>query len=258
MIIILAQIGSCVPAKKAELHIIEGIFTRMTNFESVSQRQSSFFSDASQVSSMLAEPSTRSLNLVDEFGKGTSEVDGIALFLSILRALARRSLPNAPVTLCATHFTDVLNEPFLPLSNQRLAVFSMEVFTKSITERTGNSDSRLTNNREKRPRLQLIPGMPLSTYTSEGVQRPTTMGDEAKHIVRTFRLRPGSICQESYALQCALEAGVSKALLRRIAHFRAATSGGGNIEKASASPADNERIRLQIAEVRNFLSEDYS
>lgn len=241
--------------------VIECISSRISSFESVSHGQSSFFMDASQVSQMLAPNSRRALHLIDEFGKGTLEGDGMALLAAALREIASRTGPKAPLCICATHFVEILKEPFLPIADAKLSTFSMEVMTRPAT--TGSVISRVTRPKLMTKRSTMSVGSRVSRLRSIGTNQdnnstPDEGQDSLSSIVRTYRLLPGSICQESRALQCALEAGVPRFLLQRAAHVRDAIAGTGFIEDAVSTEENSRRIRNCANAVRTLLSTDYS
>ncbi|KAJ6120499.1 DNA mismatch repair protein MutS core [Penicillium sp. IBT 18751x] len=124
LIVYLAQIGSFVPAESAELGITDKMLTKINTQESVSQIQSTFMSDLQQISLCLKQVTGRSLVLIDEFGKGTSESDGIGLACGILEHLL--NLENAPKVIAATHFHEIFENNFLG-PHPRLQLGHMEV-----------------------------------------------------------------------------------------------------------------------------------
>lgn len=89
LIVILAQVGSRVPAERAEVHPVRAIFTRVSSFDAFPSSQSTFFANCSFVVGMLngleSNATLPVLAILDEFGKGSSEVDGIALHAALLR-----------------------------------------------------------------------------------------------------------------------------------------------------------------------------
>ncbi|OOG00980.1 hypothetical protein ASPCADRAFT_511811 [Aspergillus carbonarius ITEM 5010] len=111
LIAYLAQVGSFVPAESAELGIIDKILVKTNTQDSVSQIQSTFMNDLQQISFDLKQITGHSLLLIDEFGKGTNENDGIGLACGVLEHLL--SLENAPKVIAATHFHEILGNGFL-------------------------------------------------------------------------------------------------------------------------------------------------
>ncbi|PLW39362.1 hypothetical protein PCASD_05030 [Puccinia coronata f. sp. avenae] len=114
MIVILAQLGSFVPAEEAHIGIHDAIFTRVSTTESASHSSSAFMIDLQRVSFMLRNCTMRSILLIDEFGKGTDPTDGEALFCGVIQHLISRG-SSCPITLVSTHFHEVFTKGFLSL-----------------------------------------------------------------------------------------------------------------------------------------------
>lgn len=131
LIVLLAQVGSFVPAVRAKIGVFDALFTRVQSTDSVSVGQSSFFTDCSQIATMLQQATRRSLLVVDEFGKGTNEQDGLSLLGSLILNIIKRPIADAPIMLLTTHFWEVLAEPYVPMRDPRLHVFSMDVLLRS-------------------------------------------------------------------------------------------------------------------------------
>ncbi|KAF4524171.1 hypothetical protein B566_EDAN010627 [Ephemera danica] len=120
LIVYLAQIGSFVPARSAKIGLVDKIFTRIQTNESVSTRLSAFMIDLRQMSLALTSSSPRSLLVVDEFGKGTSELDGLSLLAASLSSLLERGNDLCPLVLVSTHFHHVVELlPASPLVHQQ-------------------------------------------------------------------------------------------------------------------------------------------
>ncbi|KAL2818281.1 muts domain V-domain-containing protein [Aspergillus granulosus] len=112
LIVYLAQTGSFVPAESAEIGIVDKILVKSNSQDSVSHIQSTFMNDLQQISFDLKHITGRSLLLIDEFGRGTHESDGIGLACGVLKHLL--SLNDAPKVIAATHFHEILEHWFLP------------------------------------------------------------------------------------------------------------------------------------------------
>eukprot|EP00415_Alexandrium_ostenfeldii_P004221 UN4221 len=93
LIVLLAQVGSFVPAEKAELGLCDILFSRIHTSEGSLTRCSSFAFDVANVSLALSHATSASLVLLDEFGKGTHAVDGVALLGAVLVSIDLRSWP---------------------------------------------------------------------------------------------------------------------------------------------------------------------
>ncbi|KAJ4450533.1 hypothetical protein ANN_01960 [Periplaneta americana] len=106
LIAYLAHIGSFVPAESARIGILNHIHTRIQTVESVATNMSAFVVDLKQMLLSLCCSSPRSLIIVDEFGKGTTEIDGLALLTSCLNHFLSRG-DKCPHVFASTHFHDV-------------------------------------------------------------------------------------------------------------------------------------------------------
>jgi DNA mismatch repair protein MutS len=100
IIVLLAQMGSFVPAKSAEIGLVDRIFTRVGAFDDLTARQSTFMVEMIETANILNNATERSLVILDEIGRGTSTFDGMALAW----AVAERIIQMKARTLFATHF----------------------------------------------------------------------------------------------------------------------------------------------------------
>jgi len=100
IIVLLAQMGSFVPAKSAEIGLVDRIFTRVGAFDDLTARQSTFMVEMVETANILNNATERSLVILDEIGRGTSTFDGMALAW----AVAERIVQMKTRTLFATHF----------------------------------------------------------------------------------------------------------------------------------------------------------
>jgi DNA mismatch repair protein MutS len=107
LIVLMAQIGSYVPAKHASIGLVDKIFTRVGASDNISQGESTFMVEMNETASILNNLSDRSLILLDEIGRGTSTYDGISIAWAIAEYLHQH--PAKPKTLFATHYHE-LNE----------------------------------------------------------------------------------------------------------------------------------------------------
>jgi DNA mismatch repair protein MutS len=108
LIVLLAQIGSFVPAQHAELGITDKIFTRVGATDNISSGESTFMVEMNETASILNNITDRSLVLLDEIGRGTSTYDGISIAWAIAEYMHSQPL-NRAKTLFATHYHE-LNE----------------------------------------------------------------------------------------------------------------------------------------------------
>ncbi|XP_022621924.1 mutS protein homolog 5 [Seriola dumerili] len=125
LIVFMALIGSDVPAKEAEIGLVDGIFTRMQSRESVSVGLSTFMIDLNQMAQALNSSTGNSLVLVDEFGKGTNTVDGLSLLAASISHWLRKAAVDVPHVLLATNFHSLLQLGLLP-SSVLLSLLTLE------------------------------------------------------------------------------------------------------------------------------------
>lgn len=106
LITLMAQIGSFVPAKSAQIGLVDAIFTRVGASDNISRGESTFMVEMQEASSILNNITPRSLILFDELGRGTSTYDGISIAWSIVEYLHDNKL-GRPKTLFATHYHEL-------------------------------------------------------------------------------------------------------------------------------------------------------
>jgi DNA mismatch repair protein MutS len=107
LLVILAQIGSFVPARTATLGIVDRIFTRIGAGDDLASGQSTFYVEMAETAAILRRATNRSLLLVDEVGRGTGTIDGLAIAQAICEFLLERET-RGPLTLFATHFHELV------------------------------------------------------------------------------------------------------------------------------------------------------
>ena len=107
LIVLMAQMGSFVPAKSANIGLVDKIFTRVGASDNISMGESTFMVEMNETANILNNISERSLVLLDEIGRGTSTYDGISIAWAISEYLHEH--PSRPKTLFATHYHE-LNE----------------------------------------------------------------------------------------------------------------------------------------------------
>ena len=122
LIVLMAQIGSFVPAKSAKLGIVDKIFTRVGASDNISQGESTFMVEMNETASILNNLSNRSLVLLDEIGRGTSTFDGVSIAWAIAEYL--HDSQYKPKTLFATHYHELnkMSNEFKSIKNFNVSV----------------------------------------------------------------------------------------------------------------------------------------
>ena len=106
LIVLMAQMGSFVPARSAHIGVVDRVFTRIGASDDLAAGQSTFMVEMSEVAQLLKNASRRSLLILDEIGRGTSTYDGMAIARAVLEHCADRRRLGAK-TLFATHYHEL-------------------------------------------------------------------------------------------------------------------------------------------------------
>ncbi|MFR9633333.1 MAG: DNA mismatch repair protein MutS [Rikenellaceae bacterium] len=127
LIILMAQMGSFVPATSAEIGVVDKIFTRVGASDNISQGESTFMVEMLESASILNNISDRSIVLLDEIGRGTSTYDGISIAWAMVEYLHNHPSARAK-TLFATHYHELneMEELFERVKNYHVSVKEME------------------------------------------------------------------------------------------------------------------------------------
>ena len=122
LIVLMAQMGSFVPAKAASIGVVDKIFTRVGASDNISLGESTFMVEMNETASILNNVSNRSLILLDEIGRGTSTYDGISIAWAIAEYLHENKFKAK--TLFATHYHELneMTESFDRIKNFNVAV----------------------------------------------------------------------------------------------------------------------------------------
>ncbi|NIK93512.1 DNA mismatch repair protein MutS [Mangrovimonas sp. CR14] len=137
LIVLMAQIGSFVPAESAKLGLVDKIFTRVGASDNISMGESTFMVEMNETASILNNISDRSLVLLDEIGRGTSTYDGISIAWAITEYLHEH--PAKPKTLFATHYHELneMSETFGRIKNFNVSVKELKdnvLFLRKLVE----------------------------------------------------------------------------------------------------------------------------
>ena len=137
LVVLLAQIGSFVPAGSARIGVVDKIFTRVGASDNISMGESTFMVEMNETASILNNISERSLVLLDEIGRGTSTYDGISIAWAISEYLHEH--PAKPKTLFATHYHELneMTETFQRIKNFNVSVKELKdnvLFLRKLVE----------------------------------------------------------------------------------------------------------------------------
>jgi len=136
LIVLLAQMGSFVPAKAAEIGLVDKIFTRVGASDNISLGESTFMVEMNETANILNNLSERSLILLDEIGRGTSTYDGISIAWAISEYLHEH--PSRAKTLFATHYHELneMTQSFPRIKNYNVSVKELKdnvLFLRKLT-----------------------------------------------------------------------------------------------------------------------------
>jgi DNA mismatch repair protein MutS len=136
LIALLAHIGSFIPAKSAEICILDKIFTRVGASDDLSQGQSTFMVEMSEVSNILNNATENSLLILDEIGRGTSTYDGLSIAWSVVEYITKKIKAK---TLFATHYHELseLESKLKSVKNYRILIKETDdkiIFLRKIAE----------------------------------------------------------------------------------------------------------------------------
>ena len=144
LIVLLAQIGSFVPAESAQIGLVDKIFTRVGASDNISLGESTFMVEMTEASNILNNVTPRSLVLFDELGRGTSTYDGISIAWAIVEYLHEQPKARAR-TLFATHYHELneMEKNFKRIKNYNVSVKEVDgkvIFLRKL-ERGGSEHS---------------------------------------------------------------------------------------------------------------------
>ena len=144
LIVLLAQIGSFVPAESAKIGLVDKIFTRVGASDNISLGESTFMVEMTEASNILNNVTPRSLVLFDELGRGTSTYDGISIAWAIVEYLHEHPKAQAR-TLFATHYHELneMEKNFSRIKNYNVSVKEVEgkvIFLRKL-EKGGSEHS---------------------------------------------------------------------------------------------------------------------
>ncbi|MBO7184251.1 MAG: DNA mismatch repair protein MutS, partial [Oscillospiraceae bacterium] len=205
LIVLMAQMGSFVPARSAKLGIVDRVFTRIGASDDLASGQSTFMVEMSEVASILKHATGRSLLILDEIGRGTSTYDGMAIARAVLEYAANAKRLGAK-TLFATHYhelTTIENE--LPnVKNYNIAVKKRNdqmIFLRKIVPGAADDSYGVE--------VAKLAGLPTSVVTrareiladlESGATAPVAQVKEADDQMSMLDLRREQICDALAAI----------------------------------------------------------
>ncbi|MFT4752587.1 MAG: DNA mismatch repair protein MutS [Salibacteraceae bacterium] len=143
LIVLLAQIGSYVPASSAKIGLVDKVFTRVGASDNISMGESTFMVEMNETASILNNLSERSLILLDEIGRGTSTYDGISIAWAIAEFIHNSDVK--PKTLFATHYHELneMSKAFNRIQNYNVSIKELNkkiIFIRKL-EKGGSNHS---------------------------------------------------------------------------------------------------------------------
>ena len=142
LIVLMAQLGSFVPASSASIGVVDGIFTRVGASDDLTSGQSTFMVEMNEVAHILTNATSKSLLILDEIGRGTSTFDGMSIARAVLEYIADKRRLGAK-TLFATHYHELtdLESVLSSVKNYNIAVKKhgdeITFFKKDCSRRCG-------------------------------------------------------------------------------------------------------------------------
>jgi DNA mismatch repair protein MutS len=107
LIVVMAQMGSFVPAREAKVGLVDRVFTRVGASDQILRGQSTFMVEMQEAAHILRHATGRSLVLLDEIGRGTATFDGLSIAWAVAEHIARS--PSGPKTIFATHYHELVD-----------------------------------------------------------------------------------------------------------------------------------------------------
>lgn len=234
LIVYLSHIGSFVPCEKARIGLTDAILTRINSVETVSAPQSAFALDLQQMSKMLRSHTKRSLCVIDEFGKGTTPVDGIALLAATVKHFAL----HKGSAIFVLHFTEIMDDQILSNELMRsISCFQMQTYNprSRSSSRGGGGGARGDDYCE--------------------AEDPSDW-DECAPL---FKLHRG-VAQSSQGIACAKSAGVDETILQRASYIKSCVLSHSAIRPIVNTQAldairDNARLITLFLSTNNWLQD---
>lgn len=180
IIVIMAQMGSYVPAENATIGLVDKIMTRIGAHDALSRGNSTFMVEMNETAHILASMTPRSLILLDEVGRGTSTFDGISIAWAIVEYLQKAN--HGPKVLFATHYFELVD-----LENKYRNVKNYHVDAKEYTDETGETKLAFL--------YQILPGAADRSYgihVGEIAGLPAAVTLRARKVLKDLEAKKGA------------------------------------------------------------------
>lgn len=194
LIVLLAQMGSYVPAQQARIGVVDKIFTRVGASDNISMGESTFMVEMNETANILNNISERSLVLLDEIGRGTSTYDGISIAWAIAEYLHEH--PSKAKTLFATHYHELndMAETFERIKNFNVSVKELKdnvIFLRKLV--SGGSEHSFGIHVAK------LAGMPTSVlHRAEKMLKKLELSHSSEEIKDTLKQEADNDLQLSF------------------------------------------------------------
>lgn len=221
--VLLAHLGCFVPCSKMRLSVVDQILTRIWTRESVIKTQSTFYLDSQQMAKCLSICTSKSLVLIDEFGKGTNVLDGPALFGAVINFL---TVAVKPCVLACTHYHELFGPGILGSQ-----LFGVKFYCTQII---------------------------LSTPTIKPAFEQLSV-NQNELITFLYTVKEG-ISTDSYGILCAEHCGMKKKIVQRAKELSSVMNKGKNIVEYCSKISEEEIKTYEINEkiATRFLEWDLS
>ena len=160
IIVLMAQIGSFVPASSAKIGIVDRIFTRVGASDDLASGQSTFMVEMNEVANILRNATSNSLLVLDEIGRGTSTFDGLSIAWAVVEHISNPKLLGAK-TLFATHYHELteLEGKLHNVNNYCIAVKERAMISCSYAKSSGAAPTRVMVSRWQNWQVCRIPSL---------------------------------------------------------------------------------------------------
>ena len=220
IIVLLASIGAFVPARKAKIGLCDGIFTRVGASDNLSKGQSTFMVEMEETSEILRIATDRSFVIIDELGRGTSSLDGIAISSSVVKFMNKEIGCR---TLFATHF------------------FEIASLVDGLTG-TGNLCVKVTHDSQGKPVFsrKIVSGSIDKSYgveVAEMAGMPAEVVEASKHYLNEIEAASAQVVKGSYGGE---NLGITTVGQEANLDSVTTASFGVNLDKGDASEVKHE------------------